>query len=770
MADDIADLQQSGYVLSSPEKIPAPQAPVTHWTESQPSIQFGTALPFDIRGGSSPYSSDPSTMKESPPPNTLTSTVPAEMDSTLSHDGMKEFEQMIDKMVYKVWDCGRCLRMGHTVSECTFDIRCRACFSYGHIAKACLSKAKEKKKQIWVPKRVGTGIGTESPGNITDYTMDVPSSIPPQQSSPPPPPSSVPPPTSSQAESMAVFEVDPMPWLPWGHQVIDGGPTRLPRTYYYAAEDPPAQHHSYCIAVMDPAPPPLDEAHWRNQVLNFLTGPLNRNVLDHQPSLFGIGLYKLSSPNAVNALVNHGHFQVHNSFVRFIRADDKEQNHRASQGFRRGWLMMLGIHPDYHNDLDIANAISTFGKFHNWNRDDPIKERVLVYASFPSPALVPRDVVFGKFATVGGVKESWTAPVFILSADFADVLPADEDPMPLDGNPHPLPGNLQPHPNLFVNPQYPEIGWDIGPEQHFDAPVNGNNNGNQMEEEVGDVQESMVMNVSNNSQSSVNMIHQGNLQVQAPGDPVMNVIQVGRVMTFVGPSLPPHMIWDKLFCSMMPELYAKSIPRSLQVPPFAFVKWNMKDANVTDCQGKSMRLLQGSDGMIDAAVEQCSTHVPTDTVAVLTKERSVARSLDFDKPSTEEATTVFSASPMTVKAKRGRKSRTMVVQPEERRFTRSCLKKDGCRPAPVLAIQPRPKKRSHAKFLLELPQDEGVHSEEDVDQGEDTQDFINIPATPVAVMQRVGSQLGIAPEKLTKEKLEADLVTSSSTDDHDEDV
>jgi hypothetical protein len=191
-------------------------------------------------------------------------------------------------------------------------------------------------------------------------------------------------PTSNQAEEMSVFEVDPMPWLPSGHQVIDGGLTRLPRTYYYAAEDPSSHHHSYCIAVMDPAPPPMDEAHWRNQVLNFLTGPLNRNVLDHQPSLFGIGLYKLSSPNTVNALVNHGHFKVQNNFVRFIRADDAEQNHRASQGFRTGWLMMLGIHPDYCSDLDIANAVSIFGKFHSWNREDPIKERVLVYASFPS--------------------------------------------------------------------------------------------------------------------------------------------------------------------------------------------------------------------------------------------------------------------------------------------------------------------------------------------------------------------------------------------------
>ena len=56
--------------------------------------------------------------------------------------------------------------------------------------------------------------------------------------------------------------------------------------------------------------------------------------------------------------------------------------------------------------------------------------------------------------------ESWTAPCYILSANFAGVFPPDEDPMPLDGNPHPMPGHLQRNGNMFVLPQYPELGWD----------------------------------------------------------------------------------------------------------------------------------------------------------------------------------------------------------------------------------------------------------------------------------------------------------------------
>jgi hypothetical protein len=125
-----------------------------------------------------------------------------------------------------------------------------------------------------------------------------------------------------------------------------------------------------------------------------------------QPSLFGIGLYQLSGPTPINALVQHGPFNMNNQrSVRFIRIDDAN-NHRASFGYRKGWLMFLGIPLDYRNSFDIANAISTFGKFHHWNADDPILERTLVFASFPSPALVPRDVVYGKYASVGGTRES----------------------------------------------------------------------------------------------------------------------------------------------------------------------------------------------------------------------------------------------------------------------------------------------------------------------------------------------------------------------------
>ena len=105
--------------------------------------------------------------------------------------------------------------------------------------------------------------------------------------------------------------------------------------------------------------------------------------------------------------------------------------------------MMLGVPLDYRRTQYIADAVSTFGRFHHWHQDDPMLVRTLVYVSFLAPSLVPRDVVYREYTNFGGARISWTAPVYILSVAFADILPTDEYPMPFDGNPNPLPGDMQ---------------------------------------------------------------------------------------------------------------------------------------------------------------------------------------------------------------------------------------------------------------------------------------------------------------------------------------
>jgi hypothetical protein len=95
----------------------------------------------------------------------------------------------------------------------------------------------------WVPKKVG----------LRSARMDLPLAVsasntnlsseqlcPGGSNRVSPPPSTPPPPQPPEIEPdpMAVFELDPTPWLPWGHQIIDGGDTRRPRSYYNPVNDP----------------------------------------------------------------------------------------------------------------------------------------------------------------------------------------------------------------------------------------------------------------------------------------------------------------------------------------------------------------------------------------------------------------------------------------------------------------------------------------------------------------------------------------------------
>ena len=52
---------------------------------------------------------------------------------------------------------------------------------------------------------------------------------------------------------MAVYELDPHCFLPDGHQIIDGGPTRLPRTFVTPAVRPARTHENFMVEeVMHP--------------------------------------------------------------------------------------------------------------------------------------------------------------------------------------------------------------------------------------------------------------------------------------------------------------------------------------------------------------------------------------------------------------------------------------------------------------------------------------------------------------------------------------
>ena len=263
----------------------------------------------------------------------------------------------------------------------------------------------------------------------------------------------------------------------------------------------------------------------------------------------------------------------------------------------------LGLQKEY----DLSNAVATFGTFHHWHQDDVLKDRTLVFASFPSPALVPRDVVFSRYGDLGAVRESWTAACYILTADFAEIMPADEDPMPFDGNPHPMPGGLVQQDNMFVLPPFPELGWNEGPEQVIEEPqfpVQQPQEQNiQVEEEIVEppvviaVNDSIVLHPSADSVESgqgdnaleVDQPLQGEAQLQmvqfhqeqehGPIPQENNVMHVGFVFPVVfGPVLPPAMRWNNAISFILPALLAKEGPKPSLAFPMTRHKRSADDA------------------------------------------------------------------------------------------------------------------------------------------------------------------------------------------------
>jgi hypothetical protein len=79
----------------------------------------------------------------------------------------------------------------------------------------------------------------------------------------------------------------------------------------------------------------------------------------------------------------------------------------------------------------------------------------------------------------------------------------------------------------------------------------------------------------------------------------------------------------------------------------------------------------------------------------------------------------------------------------------SSLNSAGCHPRPVIEkVKP---KHVHAKLLL--PHFDDEFAGEGI--GERVKREKQTAATPILVMQRMGHELGISPDKLSREKLEA---------------
>ena len=164
--------------------------------------------------------------------------------------------------------------------------------------------------------------------------------------------------------------------------------------------------------------------------------------------------------------------------------------------------------------------------------------------------------------------------------------------MPLDGNPHPMPGGNPPPQPFWAMPPYPALGWNAVPPGHDQGHSAATNDWAQnrneedgwgpweepaqqldpapVQDPIAQDQNSMILNPSLDSggdddmaevqQPMINLHHVG------PLDP----INLGIVRVFFGPILPPAMIWERSFKSLLPEFAVLNVPcflPGLSLPP-----------------------------------------------------------------------------------------------------------------------------------------------------------------------------------------------------------
>ncbi|KAE8786133.1 hypothetical protein D1007_40036 [Hordeum vulgare] len=366
-------------------------------------------------------------------------------DIPSSQEAHQQFDDFINGMVQELFSCTICSEHGHLAPNCTASPICSSCGSVGH-AKSncaffmhdnCLTWKRKSPTTSHVADFSGTSAHLGEAAQPAEQFLPVLShSSPPRTPSEPPP---LTPPPPATLPDMANFERDPERFVPPGHHIIDGGPDRLPRTFKTLAIPIARRHEQYVIVVVMPAPPADQIAQVRQEVVDLLHN-LVFHVRSAQPWIEGVGLLELRDAGESFAAVQMVPQDLGNdSFVRCMRHNEGV-GFRGAAGFRQGCLMFLGVHLDFCNTNDLRAAVNTFGEFHHWVSDDPYLVFSIVFASFPDDILVPRSVTFCEYAAWGGARVSWSAPLFILGAGFAEQMPNDEDRMPLNGNPHPLPG------------------------------------------------------------------------------------------------------------------------------------------------------------------------------------------------------------------------------------------------------------------------------------------------------------------------------------------
>jgi hypothetical protein len=229
-------------------------------------------------------------------------------------------------------------------------------------------------------------------------------------------------------------------------------------------------------------------------------------------------------------------------------------------------------------------------------------------------------------------------------------------------------------------------------------------------------------------------------------------LQIGVVRTFFGPELPPALLWERKFKQSTFSLFYTDI----QKPVFQFsISYALSRSD-----GKGFPSQFSQLGSSD-----CLSVQPQVVQNLDNFQRKVARTLCFDpaEGTSVDHPVVFTASPPPTAAKRkrgkGKKLPTPFVDTGLRRSKRTCVTQAGYRLGYSGAGTPLSVAVSSKKVAVIHvdPTDDA----NDKGEGADTNEEV-IPETPIFLLQKVGKELEIAPEKITEEKLKAAPKTRKS--------
>lgn len=467
--------------------------------------------------------------------------------------------------------------------------------------------------------------------------------------------------------------------------------------------------------------------------------------------------------------------------------------------------MFLGVPLDLRNTENLSAAINTFGKFHHWISDGPYLVRSIVFASFPEDILVPRDVVFSDYAAWGGARVSWTAPLFILGANFAEQMPQDEDPMPLNGNPHPMPGNLVLDENFFALPPFPALGWNDVPLPPSPPPMDDQNVGGgwgwpamddfevQQEQVAVQDQESMVVNEQVFSDSADQSVTQEDghgenndlqqlevqdVQVQEVShiddnalaivpyqQPVLQQadIIVGMAKVVYGPPLPPELAWKRTFETLLAHCSVSEVPRgvSLQsVEPIVLPKRSW--AIAFDDVAWVSKIVP-----LEVADVAAPTPTPRPVAHALFPASSSKDSCVHTTMNSIQVTSEIPEESFSFLAQCGKKAAKRKVAPvvdsSLHRCTRGSVRRDGYKPVLHALPMTEPCKKKPKAKPIAAPQ---TTCEDGTAEGTSSAARVP-PPMPITDIQMIGADLGIPPEKLTADLLMADPDDVNAQSSHD---